>query len=68
MKELIGRAHNLCPGDVIFLTTIGWVTVQAVDADPTGHVMLDVTTYGTPSPVIRQALPWDAPVVAVLAG
>jgi len=67
VNEVIGRAHNLCTGDAVFLTDSGWVTLDGVGADTAGHVVLAHRRYGSPSaPVLHTVLPWDAPVVAVL--
>jgi len=68
VREITGRAHNLHTGDHLYLTDRGWVTVCAVKASPDAEVLVDHVPYGMAGPVLRQVLPWDAPVVVVLAG
>lgn len=68
MREITGRAHNLCPGDAAYLTDRGWVTVHRVDASPAAEVVIACTAYGVDGPVSTVRLPWDAPIVVAVSG
>lgn len=65
---MLGRAHNVQPGDALYLTDRGWVDVRAVGATTTAAVLLEVSTYGAAADPVPVALPWDAPVVVVVPG
>ena len=67
--QMMGRTHNVHAGDNVYLTDRGWVDVVRADANTHGKVCLDVRQYGADNaPVLRVALPWDAPLVVVLPG
>ena len=66
---MMGRAHNVHAGDAVYLTDKGWVDVVRADANTHGQVCLDVRQYAVHNaPVVRVALPWDAPLVVVVPG
>lgn len=65
----MGRAHNVHAGDAVYLTDQGWVDVVRADVNTHGQVCLDVRQYAVHNaPVLRVALPWDAPLIVAVNG